>query len=269
MRGVLLPQRTRRGVAGVGERWFPRLDEPGVDGGETVEVEEHLPAHLEELRHALARELVRDVADGADVVGDVLARPAVAARDAAHEAAALVHQVDRQAVDLRFAQVPGALADLLLDACGPLRQLVEGEGVVEAEHALGVVDGGELGGERAADGLGGRVRRAQLRVLLLERAQFPLQLVVLPVAQRGGVAHVVREPRGLDPGHELLPAVPGRRGDRTVVAHGEHPAARLRQARLTSWGRSAGAGPRTPGRRATAGRTARPRRGTGAARRSR
>ena len=71
------------------------------------------------------------------------------------------------------------------------------------------LDRGELGGERAAHPLRRRVRRAQARVLVLERLQLAQPLVVLLVRRHRGVADVVRELVRLDQVGQLGPAVPG------------------------------------------------------------
>ena len=136
----------------------------------------------------------RHVRDGADVQRDVLTGHPVAAGQRADQPAVLVEQVDGQPVHLELAQVvdvdsPG----VALDPLGPGRQLGGRERVVQAHHPLDVVDGLELGGERATDGLGGRVRRAQLGMTLLDRLQLAHHRVVVAVADRRRVAHEVVE----------------------------------------------------------------------------
>ena len=73
----------------------------------------------------------------------------------------------------------------------PGRQLLVGERVVQAEQPLQVLDRGEQGGDARADPLGRGVRGAQLRVALLQRAQFPDQRVELAVGDDRRVEHVV------------------------------------------------------------------------------
>ena len=88
-----------------------------------------------------AGQAVRDRVDRLDVGRDVLAGAAVAAGQGAHQPALLVEQVDRQAVDLELAQqgrVPRARRGRRR-AC-QAGELLEGERVVEALHALEVVD---------------------------------------------------------------------------------------------------------------------------------
>ena len=83
------------------------LDElplPLVEGLEVVAAHEDLAAHLEHLRlHAL--QPLGHGGDGAHRVGHVLAGLAVAARRRLHQLAALVAQVDRQAVELHLGRV--------------------------------------------------------------------------------------------------------------------------------------------------------------------
>ena len=58
---VLLPQRARGGVARVGERRLALLDHAGVDVGEGGDREVDLAAHLEQFRHVVPGQLLRDV----------------------------------------------------------------------------------------------------------------------------------------------------------------------------------------------------------------
>ena len=70
-------------------------------------------------------------------------------------------------------------------------QLLLVAGVGEREHRLGVLDLLEALERRRADPLGRRVRRAQLGVLGLDRAQLVEQRVVVVVADRRVVEDVV------------------------------------------------------------------------------
>ena len=105
----------------------------------------------------------RDGLDRPQVRGDVLAGRAVAAGRTLHEAAALVAQGDRQAIDLEFCdvlQVRGGFgrrrqAQALADARIERPQLVVAEGVGETEHRPAMADLTERAGWRATDALGG------------------------------------------------------------------------------------------------------------------
>ena len=182
---VLLPQRTGRGVARVGERRLARGDQRGVQRLEVRQPEVDLAAHLDQLRHrelGAAGEPVRHLLQGAHVQRDVLAGAPVAAGQRADQRPVLVEQVHRQPVDLELAEVVHLLgADLPGHPLGPLAQRLLGERVVQAEHALQVVVRDEVGGEPAADLLRRRLGRDQLRVALLQPEQLLPQLVELAV----------------------------------------------------------------------------------------
>ncbi len=165
---VLLPQRAGGAVAGIGERRLALCDQAGVEVLEVGDPEEHLAAHLEHVRHREflgAGELFGDVVDGARIERDVLAGAAVAPGGAALQPAVAIHQRQRDAVDLEFAQVVRVVADLALDARRPRRELVRGEHVVQRQHPLEVFGGGEVGGEPGtADQLRRRIGGTQLRM---------------------------------------------------------------------------------------------------------
>ena len=107
--------------------------------------------------------------------------------------ALLVDDRDGDAVDLELAQVARAGGALALDAGRPGRQLVAGEGVVQALHPLQVLDRRERRGEAAVDLLARRVGGDQGGVGRLQRLELAHQLVVLTVADQRLVEHVVGE----------------------------------------------------------------------------
>ena len=195
---ILLPQRARRGVARVGVDGLARLDHERVERLEVRQPEVHLAAHLDQGGHGelgRAGELLRHLLQRAHVERDVLAGAPVAPGERAGEPAVLVQEVDRKPVDLQLAQVVQLLRpDVAGHPLGPRPQIVRAERVVEAEHALEVVVGGEIAREGAADLLGGRLRRDELGVLLLDRQQLAPQLVELAVGQHRRIEHVVAEP---------------------------------------------------------------------------
>ena len=131
-------------------------------------------------------------ADRAHVGGHVLADLPVAARRAADELPVLVHDRDRDAVDLRLAHVARLAAQPLDDAVAPGGQLLVVEGVVERQQRRGVAHRREQRGDRdAAHALGRRIGRQQLGVPLLERVELAHQLVEVGVGDLGRVEHVV------------------------------------------------------------------------------
>ena len=192
---VLLPQRARGGVARVRERRLAGLHQRGVEGLEVGQPEVDLAADLDQLGNrelGSTGEPLRHLLERAHVERDVFPRAPVAPRERPGEQAVLVEQVHREPVDLQLAEV-GHGADLARDALGPGPQLVRGEGVVQAEHALQVVVRRELRGELAAHLLRGRIRRRELGMALLELHQLPPQRVELPVGDDRRVEHVVAE----------------------------------------------------------------------------
>src|SRR5690606_12005890 len=201
---VLLPQRTGRRVARVGEGLVAGGHQAGVELLELLHREEDLAPDLHQVGHLLAGEPVGDLRDGADVGRDVLTGAAVAAGRRAGEAAPLVGEVDGQAVDLELAQeVELLVAQLPVDALDPGGEILVVEGVVQGEHARAVLDGGELRLVRPRDLPGRRVGRAQRGGLLLQGLQLAQQPVELGVADHGRVVHVVPEAVLLDLLREL------------------------------------------------------------------
>ncbi len=119
---VLLAERTGGGIAGIREGRFALGHQPGVEGLEVLEPEEHLAAHFEQGRNRVsvaAGELFGNVVDRAGVEGDVLAGASVAAGGRADEFAVLVDETQRHAVDLHLAQIVGVGARLGLGAREP------------------------------------------------------------------------------------------------------------------------------------------------------
>ena len=93
---------------------------------------------------------------------------------------------------------PVLRADVARDPIGPRPQVLGAERVVEAEHALEMIVGGEVGGEGAADLLSRRIRSDELGMLLLDGQQLAPQLVELTVGQHRRIEHVVAEPVASD-----------------------------------------------------------------------
>ena len=102
-RRVELADRAGGRVARVGEGRFLGFGAALVERFEGGDRQVDLAAHFDQLRRVLDPQ--RDRADRAQVLGDVLADPAVAAGGAADQHAVLVGERDRQAVDLRLGRV--------------------------------------------------------------------------------------------------------------------------------------------------------------------
>ena len=193
--GVELADRAGGGVAGVGEGRLAGLRAGLVEVGEGRDREVHLAADLYQRRRV--RDPQRDRPDRPQVVGDVLADPAVAAGRAAGEDAVLVGERHRQPVDLRLGRVADLLGgdveslEQVADPLLPGAQLLLVAGVAEREHRLGMLDLGEAVERVRSHPLGRRVGCAQLGVGLLELAQLGEQRVVDVVADLGVVEDVV------------------------------------------------------------------------------
>ena len=132
---------------------------------ERGERHEHLAAHLEQRGDVLALpfSFCGHGRDRAQVLGDVLAGDAVAARRADREPAVLVLQRDREAVELGLGDEADRLGDQPLDARAPREQLLARERVVERQHRHAVHDRRERRRRPAARALRRRVGRDERR----------------------------------------------------------------------------------------------------------
>jgi hypothetical protein len=105
-----------------------------VERGEIIVPEVDLAAHLDDVRPAVARQTVRELADGLQVLRDVLADAAVTTGGALRQHAVLVAQRGREAVDLRLGGVGHSILSEAQEAANPgveLPGVVVGKGVVE------------------------------------------------------------------------------------------------------------------------------------------
>ena len=185
---VLLPQRARRRVAWVGEqRLFVQL-KFRVKRVEHGFFHIHLAAHDQMRRRVF--QLVRDILDGLEVGGHVLADLPVAARRAADKFAVHILERNRKAVDLVFDHI-FRLPHRALDAGVELGKFIERKYVLQTLERIGVRHLGEPAGRRAADPLGRGIRIRVFRVRRLERAQLALHHVVLIIRDFGRVLIVI------------------------------------------------------------------------------
>ena len=151
-------------------------------------------------------ELVRDGSDGAHVRCHVLAHPAVSTGRAAHQAAPLVGERDRQAVDLRLADEgrPVLGRQQPLQAGSPGEDLLEGGDLVEAHHGRAVRHGREQRrGARSRPTASASPPSTSSGCCCLERRQLVLEGVVVGVGDVGGVLEVVLRVVALDEGPQL------------------------------------------------------------------
>ena len=138
------------------------------------------------------------MADGADVVGHVFARFAIAPRGGLHQHAVFVAQAHGQAIKLQLGHVVHrgigvGETQLFADACVKgLRATGFGVGLgADAEHGHPVFDAGKAVKRLATHALGGRVGAKQIGVCRFERLKFFEQAVVFGVWDGGRVQHVV------------------------------------------------------------------------------
>ena len=190
--GVERLQAPGRRVSRVHERLLAFLHAVPVQALEPALLHVDLAAHLDLVGRVISPQAERDRADRAEVGGDVVALLAVAPRQAQGESAPLVAERDRDAVDLRLhGVVDDLLAQPLPDAGIELSQLLEGIGVVEAQHRRGVTDRGEAGQEALGNPRGRRIGVGELRMFLLELLELAHRRVELLVGDLGLAQDVI------------------------------------------------------------------------------
>ncbi|MNZ54724.1 hypothetical protein D3C78_726350 [compost metagenome] len=221
---IELAQAAGGGIARIGEGLAAGLDGPRIQRLEAGARHEHLAAHLQHARPALAVQAQGDVAHGAHIAADVLTGTAVATGGATHQHTVLVEQADRQAVELGLAgvfhqgagaeQVAGRqqLAQPLAYPTVEVAQVVFREGVAEAEHGNLVAHLAERTERLGADALGRRVAADQLGMRLLQRLQFLEQAIVFGIRHARLVEHVVAIVVLVDGDTQLLDALGGSTG---------------------------------------------------------
>ena len=220
---VELAQRTGRGVARVGEGRRARFLALPVESREVARAHDHLAAHLEVgggRQRPVGAQAQRQRADGPEVRADLLAGRPVAAGRAGDEAPCLVDHLDGETVELRLERRSGSgssRAEEAPDALVELGELLDREGVLQAEHRHPVAHRGERAGRGRPDAPGRRVGRRQFGVGRLELQQFAQQAVVGRVGDLGVVEDVVAVVVLLDGGAQR---VDSRRDFRSCRAHG-------------------------------------------------
>ncbi len=210
-RRVELAHRACGGIARVGERLLAGREEARVERLELGPQHECLATDGDPAHGAAAGpragEAQRDGAEGAQVLGHVLAGLAIAAGGAAREQAALVHQLDREPVKLGLGDVHRVVAlEPLAHPRIELAHLVGGHQRVEREQGLDVRHLLERRAQTAAHPQGGGVEPAQVRELRLERFQLAVERVVGGVGDARAVEHVVAVVVPGDLAHQLVDA---------------------------------------------------------------
>ena len=117
--GVLLAQRPRSRVAGVGEQAAACLRLARVELLERLDRHVDLAPHLEHVGRAATAKALGHHLDGAHVLGHVLADGAVASRRGLDVPALLVHEGEGDTVDLQLADIVHVTRDVTLHASAP------------------------------------------------------------------------------------------------------------------------------------------------------
>ena len=150
--GVELAQRSRTGVARIGEQRFLPGGSLLVDGCKGAVGDQGFAAHLHPGRRLVQVQLEWNRRDRAHVGGDVLPLLAIASRGSSHQHAVLVAQGQGVAVDLQFTDHGQgrrryAYCRLPIEHFEqppiPTAQLIGAEGVVEAEQGNAVGNAAE------------------------------------------------------------------------------------------------------------------------------
>ncbi len=201
-RRVELAQRAGRAVARIRQRLLAMLARVLVERLEILAQHDHFAAHFQHLGPALAAQVQRDRAHGAQVGGHVLAGLAVAAGGALHEHAMLVAQADRQAIEFRFdrkhrfASVPVVCSMRRSNSAtsrkrSRSRLAILLERIAQRQHRHRVAHFGKAALRPRADLAGRRIGRCQRRVLGFQRLQLAHQAVVLGVGDVRVVEYVI------------------------------------------------------------------------------
>ena len=202
-------------LRGLAKGASPRLDLLLVQREKRLLGHVDLAAHLADVGHVAAFQLLRNVLQRADIGGDVLALRAVAAGRGGDEFAALIAQRHRQPVDLRLGgKIDLVVAELekALDAADEVEHVLFGKRVVERQHRHRVPDLPEAPRRRRADLLRRRVRRDEFGKALLDGVVALAQRVVFGVGDAWRVVLIValvvpfelqRQPHVLDLGLRL------------------------------------------------------------------
>ena len=219
--GVELPQRAGGGVSRVLERLLPVGGERAVHAVEVGDREHRLAPHREPFGHALAGEPQRQRPYRAEVRGDVLTDPPVAAGRSADEHACLVDELHGESVVLGLQGVLDRFPpDLTLHALAELAQIGLVMDAVEGQERRDVLHLGEGVGNPTPDPPGGGIRGRQRRVRPFEVFQLTEQAVVVGVLDLGVVEHVVTVIVVADPLGEVRVTRPGAgRNDRWGRRH--------------------------------------------------
>ncbi len=185
LRRLEVAQRTGGQVARVGVFF----GQPGVEGGKVGARDIDLAAHGQRPGFGDAQ---GDLADGAHVVRDVVARQAVAARQGVLQLAAVVVQDNGSAVDLLLDREAGIAIAERGGLLQPLRRLLGLVELVQAEHRHRVRPLGKAVVQVGTDAAARRIGAGILRKALFQQEQLVQQAVILGIADLGAGQDVVQ-----------------------------------------------------------------------------
>ena len=182
---IKLLERSGGGVARIGKGRLPGGGALFVERGELRLGQKDFPAHFKQPGNVRARKPLGNAGNGADVLGDVVAGRAVAARGGILKHTLLVEQRNGDAVDLRLDDGLDFLPrKQLLQTHEKSGNLLLGIRVVQAEHGRTMADLRERLQRRSAHAARGRIGRGKLGVLRLQVLQFAVEPVVFLVGNR-------------------------------------------------------------------------------------
>ncbi len=191
---IKLAQTTGGGIARIDEHFFLRRQLLGIELFEVFPEHQHFAAHLQHVR-VVALQTQRNRTDGPDVGGNVLPLVAIPAGQALHQPPFFIAQADSQPVKLQLTAIGHRIGphQPRLDTLVKSAQLGFGEGIVQRQHGLRMLDGMEAQGRQGPDPPRWGIGRHQLRVTRLKRFQLPEQGVVFGIGNQRRIQHVVLE----------------------------------------------------------------------------
>src|SRR6185437_1823432 len=192
--GIKLAHRAGGAIARIGVGRLAVLFLPLVQGLEGLVGHIDLAAYFQHGRR-LALQPERNVRDGAQIGGNVLAFHAVAAGGALHQHAMLIAQGGRQAVDLglgRHRDLFGFLqAQETAHPAQKLRHILVTEGIVQGQHRHAMAHLGEFFGCLGADAMTWAVGTDQKREARLDLGIAPAQGIIVRIGNIGCVLAMI------------------------------------------------------------------------------
>ena len=189
------------------------FDAPPIDANEFGTGHEDFAASLEERGRLLRVEPERYGADGAEVVGYVVADVAAAASHARAENAVFEHHGHGDAVDLEFDRIGDRFAQRegFANVGVELAKVVLVVTIVDREHRHAVSDLNEAFNGSAADSLRGAVRRGEFGMFLLDLLKLFEESIELAIRDFGCGLDVIKVVVSIDDLAQFGRAGSGRR----------------------------------------------------------